>query len=167
MHLRDSESGGSAYEAAPRTGPYSYAGEAYPSSSRTIQIKSVDVSNQSSAEFLLAWILVLYRDNDDSLGSVNWGYADDTSSAPEAAHALDIKSVPLAKTDSLSDVLEVTRRLSSSAADEQAQRKTFYFNNGVAAANAPVQKSTQQRSQNVSHNPHHPCHEQPLADAAS
>ncbi|KAH7366799.1 surfactin synthetase subunit 3 [Plectosphaerella cucumerina] len=149
MHLRDGESGGAAYEAAPGTASYSYGGGADPSSSRTVHIKSADISNQSSAEFLLAWILVLYRENDDSLGNVNWGYAQEArSSTSETANALDIKAVPLTKTDSLSEMLEATRRLSSSITTEQAHSQTLFFNNGVAEVNAPKHKLTQQRSHN-------------------
>lgn len=152
MHLRDGESGGTAYESAPGAGSYNYGGGADPSSSRTIHIKSADISNQSSAEFLLAWILVLYRENDDSLGNVNWGYTQEArSSTSETANALDIKAVPLTKTDSLSEVLEATRRLSSSITAEQAHSQTLFFNNGVPEVNAPKHKLTQQRSHNVSH----------------
>jgi fusarinine C synthase len=152
MHLRDVESGGAAYEAAPGTGSYSYGRGADPSSSRTVHIKSADISNQSSAEFLLAWILVLYRENDDSLGNVNWGYTQEARSpTSQTANALDIKAVPLTKTDSLSEVLEATRRLSSPVTADQAHSQTLFFNNGVAEVDAPKHKLTQQRSYNVSH----------------
>lgn len=141
MHLRDGESGGAAYQAAGDTAPYSNSPSVDPSSSRTIHLKS---GVPSAAEFLLAWILVLYRDNDDSLGSVSWGSTDTSS-----ASSLDVKAVPFTKSDSLSSSLEAIRQLAGLAADGALPRKTYFFNDATQSR-SETQKQSQRRPHDVS-----------------
>lgn len=150
MHLQDSEGGGTAYGAPNSTEAYGNSHTVDPSSSRTIHLQSGAPSNQSVAEFLLAWTLVLYRDNDDSLGSVNWGYSEQaTTLAP--ARALDVKALPFTKGDSLADALEAVRQLSPSDENSTAPQHALYFNNGVEGVRVEAQKQTRRRPHNVSH----------------
>ncbi|KAL2753746.1 hypothetical protein ACRALDRAFT_2029510 [Sodiomyces alcalophilus JCM 7366] len=149
MHLRNVEGGGGALE-TPFTGhpvsPLMPNGTNHPSLTRTVPLKSTPGSNDPSPspfDLLLAWLLVLYRDNDDGISRVNWGCRRDGSSSSPAAleSSLDLGNLPFQKTDTLSGALRAVTELYSSSEKVPGlvAGNEFYFDNGVSPVNAPSQ----------------------------
>lgn len=146
MHLRNVEGGGGALEPPFTSSPLpslTINGTSHPSSTRTVPLKSpTDSSDPSPSplQLLLAWLVVLYRDNDDGNSRVNWGCRKDghPSSPMAFESSLDLGNLPFQKTDTLSDALRAVTEFYSSA--ENVPRvvvgNKLYFDNGVNPANA-------------------------------
>ena len=149
MHLQDGESGGTAYGVSTGAESYGYSHTIDPSSSRTIHFQSGVPSNQSVAEFLLAWTLVLYRDNDDSLGNVSWGHLGHATT-PKSVNSFDVKAVPFEKSDTLEAALGCVRERSASDESTITPHQPLFFNNGVEAGQGETHKQSSRRSHNVS-----------------
>ncbi|ROT40235.1 surfactin synthetase subunit 3 [Sodiomyces alkalinus F11] len=150
MHLRNVDAGGGAFE-MPLTitsrpvSPPTLNGANHPSSNRTVPLKPKSLPDSSPSpspfDLLLAWLLVLYRDNDDAISRVNWGCRRDGHPSSPAAFErfLDLGSLPFQKTDALSDARRALTELYSSSDDVPAivVGNEFYFDNGVKTVSAP------------------------------
>lgn len=142
MHLRDGGSGGAAFESASHeAATFGLNGNlngntAEESSSRTVALKSK--TTVTAGELLLAWILLLYRDNDDRSAPVNWGFLGvDQHSSPATKRSFDFKNLPFSRDDGLSGALQAVQQLGEGDVSQELRaQETLYFNDGV-----PVQGS--------------------------
>ncbi|EGY22526.1 surfactin synthetase subunit 3 [Verticillium dahliae VdLs.17] len=140
MYLRrDSESGGTAVSSA-RTP------ENNTSSTRTIPFTPRSEVNTTAApklELLLAWILVLYRENDDG-SQISWGARNTGGQSSETSHSLDLSNVPFQKTCSLTSALEAVQQLDPPTPEQESTTQhTLFFNNGSEAAKSGREKDSQ------------------------
>ncbi|EEY16946.1 gramicidin S synthetase 1 [Verticillium alfalfae VaMs.102] len=140
MYLRrDSESGGTAVSSA-RTP------ENKPSSTRTIPFTPRSELNTTTApklELLLAWILVLYRENDDG-SQISWGARINGGQSSETNHSLDLSNVPFQKNCSLTSALEAVQQLDPTTPEQESTTQhTLLFNNGSAATKSGREKDSQ------------------------
>ncbi|KAF6832121.1 peptide synthetase [Colletotrichum plurivorum] len=141
MHLRDGEGGGTAFSEADRTdGPNGLAnGTVEASTTRTIAVTAPRDGTESDGvaaytlELLLAWLLVLYRNNDDGLSRVNWGRRARDGS-PVTSNSLNLSEVPFNNRNSVAEALEVIKALGGANEPEPGAQAipVVYFNNGTA-----------------------------------
>ncbi|KAK1986036.1 AMP-binding enzyme [Colletotrichum cereale] len=154
MHLRDVDGGGTAYQenshAAGANGLTN--GAVTPSSTRTIVVTPRTETggvNDFRHELLLAWLLVLYRNNDDGLSRVNWGCRTrDGQQPPSTTHnSLSLSEAPFKNNDSISEALEVIKSLGERELDSDAQTvPVIYFNNGAPATQGHLEKTPSKKS---------------------
>ncbi|KAI8298770.1 Nonribosomal peptide synthase 1 [Colletotrichum sp. SAR11_240] len=154
MHLRDGEGGGTAYQEADHANGTNGLtnGTVDPSSTRTIAVAPRDGAETDVAayklELLLAWLLVLYRNNDDGLSRVNWGFRTREGQQPSSAthNSLNLSEVPFSKENSIAEALQVIKDLDANESDGEAQTvPVIYFNNGTPAQNG-AEKTPSKRS---------------------
>lgn len=164
MHLRDGEGGGTAYQEADHANGANGLtnGTVDPSSTRTIAVAPRDGAETDVAayklELLLAWLLVLYRNNDDGLSRVNWGFRTREGQQPSSAthNSLNLSEVPFSKENSIAEALQVIKDLDANESDGEAQTvPVIYFNNGTPAQNG-AEKTPSKRSHDVRRPVHSP-----------
>ncbi|OLN95333.1 Nonribosomal peptide synthetase 4-like protein 2 [Colletotrichum chlorophyti] len=156
MHLRDTEGGGTAFhEADPADGTNGLTnGTADPSSTRTIAVTPrTETGNviDFRHELLLTWLLFLYRNNDDGLSRVNWGFRTHDGQEPSSVsrNSLDLSEVPFNKHNSIFEALQVIKNLGADEPGSGAQTvPVMYFNNGTPASQGNFEKAPSKRPHN-------------------
>ncbi|KAK6226332.1 non-ribosomal peptide synthetase [Colletotrichum tabaci] len=155
MHLRDTEGGGTAYQEnghADGADGLTNGTAVDPSSTRTVAVTPRTEAGGVSDfkhELLLAWLLVLYRNNDDGLSRVNWGFRTRDGQQPSSAthNSLSLSEAPFKNSDSISEALEVIKNLGERELDSDAQPvPVIYFNNGAPASQGKLEKTPSKRS---------------------
>ncbi|KAG7047855.1 AMP-binding enzyme [Colletotrichum scovillei] len=159
MHLRDSEGGGTAYQETGLTdgatnGLTNGNSTVNPSSTRTVVVTSRAESTAGVSDFrhelLLAWLLVLHRNNDDGLSKVNWGFRTRDDQEPSSAthNSLSLSEAPFKNSDSIAEALEVIKELGESGLESETQTiPVIYFNNGAPRSQGNSEKAPSKRSQ--------------------
>ncbi|KAL0940675.1 peptide synthetase [Colletotrichum truncatum] len=154
MHLRDGEGGGTAFQETDRTEGLNglINGTTDPSSSRSIAITPRDDAQSGVAaytlELLLSWLLVLYRNNDDGLSRVNWGFrtGDDQQPSSTTHNSLSLSEAPFNNSNSVAEALQAIKKLDVNEQIGDAQTvPVIYFNNGTPAQSG-VEKTPSKRS---------------------
>lgn len=165
MHLRDSEGGGTAYQETGLTdgatnGLTNGNSTVNPSSTRTVVVTSRAESTAGVSDFrhelLLAWLLVLHRNNDDGLSKVNWGFRTRDDQEPSSAthNSLSLSEAPFKNSDSIAEALEVIKELGESGLESETQTiPVIYFNNGAPRSQGNSEKAPSKRSQDVRRRP--------------
>lgn len=165
MHLRDTEGGGTAYQEnghADGADGLTNGTAVDPSSTRTVAVTPRTEAGGVSDfkhELLLAWLLVLYRNNDDGLSRVNWGFRTRDGQQPSSAthNSLSLSEAPFKNSDSISEALEVIKNLGERELDSDAQPvPVIYFNNGAPASQGKLEKTPSKRSRDVRRPNHSP-----------
>ncbi|KAK2047348.1 AMP-binding enzyme [Colletotrichum somersetense] len=154
MHLRDVDGGGTAYQEHSHSDGSNglINGAIHPSSTRTIAVTPrTDAGGVGDFrhELLLAWLLVLYRNNDDGLNRVNWGYRTREGQQPSSAthNSLSLSEAPFKNSDSISEALGVIKGLGERELDNDAQTvPVIYFNNGAPASQGHLGKTPSKTS---------------------
>ncbi|TEA22718.1 Nonribosomal peptide synthase 1 [Colletotrichum sidae] len=153
MHLRDGEGGGTAYQEPDRADGGLTNGSVDPSSTRTITVTSQETSQKGvdayRLELLLTWLLVLYRNNDDGLSRINWGFRTRDGQQPSTAtqNSLSLSEVPFNNGNSISEALQIIKELGASQSESDVQTiPVVYFNNGSPATQSGTEKTPSKRS---------------------
>ncbi|KAG7151282.1 Nonribosomal peptide synthetase 6 like protein [Verticillium longisporum] len=106
-------------------------------------LRPVNTTAAPKLELLLAWILVLYRENDDG-SQISWGARNTGGQPSETSHSLDLSNVPFQKICSLTSALEAVQQLDPPTLEQESTtQNTLFFNNGSEAAKSGREKDSQ------------------------